>query len=284
MSSLAVGGLVPVNGPLPRERMHSLLTVPGVVVPSGELEDHWQGGIAVYGYPDSVPELWEGCSDGTFRTKGEGGEVPQAVFTSFVMYVAISCSAMGIGSPEEFARRAELVLEATQAFGVERALAQGIVGLDNPYLGDANLDILAGGVAVSAGIALSYLEEAIGETGRAGIIHLTPAVASALQAIPTGDEGAVSPIFTAAGTSIAIGAGYQDTDPDSGATPGTTEDWVFASGPVHVRIDDVVELVPEDFASSLDRTVNDVIYRAEKVAVVSWDTSLQAGVLVDWAV
>lgn len=281
MSAIAVAGYVPVDGPLPRERVHSLLTVPGVVVPTGELEDHWQSGINVYGYPEDVPTLWEGCSAGTFRVKDEGDPPPVASFTSFVIYVPINCTAMGIGDPEEFAGRAEDVLRATQAWAIEQALAQGVPDLatPNPYLGDANLDILATGVSV--GVGLSYLENAIAATGRQGLIHVTPAAADALSVAAVSDLA--EPIYTVAGTPVSIGAGYVGTDPVSGASPGATTDWIFATGPVQVRIEPNIELVPDELTAALDTSNNDVVYRAEKAVVVSWDTALQAGVLVDWS-
>jgi hypothetical protein len=282
MSSVAVAGHVRITGAPPRERMHSLLTVPNVLVPQDELESHWQSGVVIDGYPDEVPELWEGCSEGTFRTKNEGSPTPIAQFTAFNLYVSINCSGLGIGNPERFAERAAAVLRATQAHGVEEALSQGIVGLDNPYLGDVNLDILGAG-AVSAQVGLSYLEEAIGATGRQGIIHITPPVAAALAPLVARDDEPSRPVYTTAGTPLAIGSGYQGTDPVSGSTPAAGQSWIFATGPVEVRIDDTVELVPDDIASALDRTLNDVVYRAEKTAVVSWDTALQSGVLVDWS-
>jgi hypothetical protein len=282
MSALAVGGHIPILGPAPRERAHSLLTVPGVLVATDELEPYWKSGIAVLGYPDEVPALWEGCSAGTFRTKSEGSTPPQAVFTSFVLYVPISCSALGVGNFEEFTERGAAVLRATQAYGMELALAQGVTGIDNPYLGDANLDILAAGAAVSAGVALSYLDEYIAASGRQGLIHITPAVANALSAIPVGDDDPVGPVYSVAGTPIAIGAGYADTIPDGEAAPAATEDWIFATGPVEVRIEDTVDS-PESITEALERSLNDVTVIAEKVAVVSWDAHLQGGVLVDWA-
>jgi hypothetical protein len=270
--------MVAVDGALPRERLHSLLTVPGVLVPQDELEEHWQGGIAVYGYPSDTPSLWEGCSEGTFRTKGDGEPAPTAVFVSFVIYIPINCTALGIGDPEEFAERAAEVLRATQAFAVEQALSQGVVGLDNPFLSDVNVNVLATGVTPVQGIA--YLERAIAETGRQGLIHITPSVASSLQPFTQKDDP-TEPLYTGAGTPIAVGAGYVGAD--AGTNPDTNSDWIFASGPVHVRIEDNVSMVPDNIAGALDRGVNDVVYRAEKVAVVSWDTALQAAVLVDWA-
>lgn len=276
MSSLAVGGHMRIDGPLPKERSRSLLTVSDVLV--SESDEHWKSGVSVYGYPDEVPELWEGCSDGTYRTKSEGGYPPTATFTSFVLYIPIVCSAMGIGDPDEFAGRAAAVLRATQAYGVELALAQGVIGLDNPYLGDDNLQSLATGV--SAGVGLAHLEDAIGQTGRQGMIHLTPAVAARLEQFTEPD----APLYTTSGTPVAIGSGYIGTDPTLLAAPGPTSDWIFATGPVEVRIEDDITLIPEGVAEAVDRSINDVVYRAEKVAVVSWDTALQAGVLVDWSI
>lgn len=277
MSSTAVGGYVVVNGPL-RERQHSLLTVPGVLVPSEELAgDHWKAGVAVYGYPDQTPDLWEGCSEGTFRTKSEGDPSPTAEFSAFVMYIPIFCTASGIVL-EEFAERAAAVLRITQAYAIEQALSQGVAGLNNRYLADANVTVLATNVTPAQG--LSYLENAIAEKGRGGVIHLTPAVASALYPVDQRANSA-EPLYTGAGTPIAVGAGYVGAD--AGTNPDANSDWIFASGPVEVRIEDDVTMVPDTIGEALDRALNDVVYRAEKVAVVSFDHSVQAGVLVDWA-
>lgn len=275
MSSLACEAHIVIDGPLPVERVHSLLTVPGVVK---DREAHWENGVIYWGYPEGTPELWEGGSEGTFRTKADGGAFPTATFTTFVLYVPVSCTAAGM-SPEEFSDRAARVLRATQAFGIEQALAQGITGLANPFMGDANLDILTG-AAVAPRVGVAYLEEAISATGRGGMIHLTPAVASAL--IPICErEDPLAPLYTGAGTPIAVGAGYSGTTPVGESAPPATQDYIFATGPVEVRIDDEVDL--PDMRDALDRVMNDVTYRAEKYAVVSWDATLQAGALVDWA-
>lgn len=274
--SLACGARIIVDGPLPAERVHTLLTVPGVVVAK---ESHWESGISFFGFPSDVPTVWQDNLAGTFRVKSEGTDPPQANFDSFALYLPVSCTASGM-SPEDFADRAGRVLQVTQAFGVERALAAGISGLSNPYLSDANMATPAGSTAQSARVAVSYLEEALSATGRSGIIHVTPAVMDALQPVRVTDDPTV-PLYTGAGTPIAVGSGYAGITPDGESAPGTEEDWIYVSGPVEVRIDDEVSL--PDIADALDTVMNDVTYRAEKVAVVSWDTALQAGVLVDWS-
>lgn len=277
MSSLACDAHIMVDGPLPVERVHTLLTVPGVVVAK---ESHWDSGIDVFGYPADVPTFWEDKLEGTFRIKDEGTAPPQGTFEPVTLYVPVSCTASGM-SVDEFERRAGRVLEVTQSYGVELALAGGIPGLSNPYLADANMATPAGATAVSARVGISYLEEALAATARGGLIHVTPAVLDALQPVRVTDDPTV-PLYTGAGTPIAVGAGYAGIQPVGETAPDTTEDWIFVSGPVEVRIDDTVSL--PGIADALDRQFNDVTYRAEKVAVVSWDTALQAGVLVDWAI
>ena len=74
-----------------------------------------------------------------------------------------------MGDFDVFARRAELVLEATLSHGIEEALAAGVALSNNPFLGDNSLTALAGGAAVSPRIGLAYLDNAIGQlTGSPG--------------------------------------------------------------------------------------------------------------------
>jgi len=282
MGSIAVAAPIRVGGPKPKAPLHGLLSVPSVRVPG---EDRWEAGVALDGYPEEVPDLWDPCSSGSTRDKDEGSARPMPVFASFELYVPIICSALGIGDPEDFAGMAAAVLEATQSFGVEKALAQGIFGMANPFLVDANMVTLA--TNVSARVALSYLEDAIGQTGRQGLIHLTPAIGDGVQSVPLHSERPEAPLYTAAGTPVAIGSGYIGANPaienPGEPAPSGTAQWVFATGPVEVRIEDQITMLPGEISEALDRSTNEVVYRAEKVAVVSWDTALQVGVLADWA-
>lgn len=274
---MAVGPALDIDGPLPVRPRHSLLETPGVVVSRDATRV--LNGVNVYGYPTGCPSLWEPCSDGTYRTKGSDSEQLLPRFDSFVVYKPITCSSIGMGDPEEFSGRISRVLEATLSAGVEEALAAGVDQSSNPFFGDADVDDLTGGVAVSPGVALSYLEEAIGATCRKGMIHATPAVIAALQAFPLGGENDMR-LETANGTPVVSGSGYQGVDTPWLATPGTTEDWIFATGPVEVHLG---PLVMTDIKETLDRSDNTVTFRAEHYTVAVWDTALQAAILVDWA-
>jgi hypothetical protein len=273
MSVFAVGPALAIDGPLPVAPPYSLLSVPGVLVDDG---DRWLNGVNVYGYPSDTPSTWEPCSTGTFRVKSEGGEQPQARFDSFGIYLPIECSSSSIGDWEDFKNRAERVLDATQSFAVEEALSQGVIGSMNPFLGDTNVTVLGGG-AVTPEVGLRWLEDAIGGTGRMGLIHATPATVAAweFEALETG-----SALRTPNGTPVASGGGYIGADAD-GSAAAAGQAWAFATGPVQVRMSEM-QLVEGELNGTLDTSNNDVIFRAEKFALATWDTALQVAVLIDW--
>ena len=285
MAITGVGPLLAIDGPVPVAPPHSLVNTPGIVVDRDV--GRWMNGVNLFGYPEDVPSLWAPCSEGTFEVKGEGGDMPVARFDPFAVYTPITCSTMGMGSAREFAGRAEIALEATLSYGVEEGLAKGIpgqigAGNVNPYFGDVDLVAVASGAAVLPLVGLSYLENAIGATGRQGVIHLTPAVATAVggELFFVENESGNAIVFTASGNLVVIGDGYIGTDPDGEAAPGDGQDWIFATGPVEVRIG---PLVFNDLAETLERSTNDVTFRAERHILATWDTALQTGALVDWA-
>ena len=276
MSVMAVGPAFDLDGPLPVAPLHSLLETPGVV--KDRDATRVLNGVNLWGYPKGCPSIWEPCSDGTFRSKTADGEWDIPRFDSLVIYQGVECSTISAGGdPQELFRRIDAVLDATLSSGVERALAEGYVESSNPFFGDANVDVLA--TSISAGVALSYLEEAIGTTCRRGMLHFTPAVVSALQAFPIGDADDRR-LETANGTPVVSGMGYQDIDTPWLAEPSDNEDWAFATGPVEVYLGPVRATTPKQ---SIDRSDNVLTYRAERYVLAVWDTALQAAVLVDWA-
>jgi hypothetical protein len=259
-------------GPPPVAPPFSLLSTPGVVQ---ERDNRVFNGVNLIGYPDDTPSIWEPCQDGTFEVKAEGTDRPQETFDPFAVYIPVTCSTYG---QSELPAMARAVLEAVESMGVEEVLATGLTGQANPFFGDANVDLPAGSTAQSPGVALSYLEEAIGLSGRRGMIHATPAVVAALQAFPVGGE--VGQLITANGTPVVSGDGYQDVDTAFLASPGTTEDWIFATGPVEVFLGPIQI---QDLFSSLDRSDNSVTFRAERFVLAVWDGVIQTAVLVDWS-
>jgi hypothetical protein len=260
-----------MSGPAPSPLPYSLLKTPGVVVE--ESAGRWLNGVNLLGYPEDDVLLWEPCSEGTFRVKEEESDWSEPTFDPFVAYLPITCSTLSWSILQE---RASAVLEATLSPAVEQALVAGIAGSANPYFGDASLTLLATGAAVAPYVALGYLEDAIGDTGRGGLIHATPSVV-----VQWGDglEDGTYPV-TLNGTRVVSGAGYIGADPATGDTAAAGQAWAFATGPVEVRLGPPVMT---DLAESLDRSDNTVTFRAERYVLATWDTALQVGVLVDWS-
>lgn len=276
MSSLTFGPPVVLDdGHTPVAPPFSLLNTPGVLKDPGD--PHWLSGAAVYPYPPGPPHEWDPCQTGTFREKEEGEAIESQYFASFVSYLPITCSAMSIGDPEEFARRAEIALDAVQSFSAERQLAMGTGVATNPFLADGSHTLTgASTTAQTPDVALAFLEEEIGETGKQGMIHATPPVVSRWFEQNRADT---RPLVTVNGTRVVSGGGYQGATP-SGRTPAAAgESWVYATGPVEVRLGSVSVL---DIKEVLDRSNNDVTFRAERYVLVTWDAQLQAAVLVDW--
>lgn len=271
---VAVGPALNLDGPLPVAPEYRLLSVPGVLASDG---GRWLNGVNIWGYPEETPSLWEPCSDGTFRTKEDTSTWETPRFDSFVAYLPITCSTIS-GDPREFARRAEAVLAASISFAVEQALSQGVVGSSNPFFGDTNLVQLGGGT-VTAQAGINYLENAIGATGRGGMIHATPGTISAWNFTNLLTEEDV--LKTANGTPVVSGGGYINTDPTglTGSDPSVGLEWAFATGPVSVYLADA-EL--NEVSEYVDRANNVITYRAERYVLATWDTALQVGTLIDW--
>jgi hypothetical protein len=273
----AIGPAFSLDGPLPVAPPHSLLNTEGVVVERDATRV--LNGVNVWGYPTGCTELWEPCLDGTFRIKEDESTQTNVRFDSFVVYKAVTCSAMGLRDPQELFDRAEAALDATISAGVESALAAGVDSSSNPFFGDSNVDILNSGTAVSAKVGQSFLEEYLGTECRQGMLHFTPAILTSLQSWPAVRKDQTE-LLSINGTPIVSGMGYQGTDTAALSTPSAKQDWAFATGPVKVylgpvRLDSVRE--------NLDREINLLTFRAERYVLAIWDTALQGAVLVDWS-
>lgn len=286
----AVGPALDLDGPLPVAPEHGLLET-RVRTPADGLRSviverdatRVLNGVNVWGYPTGCSELWEPCSDGTFRVKTEESEQPTPRFDSYAVYKPIQCSGIGLdnAAAEELNDRISRVLDATLSAGVEEALIGGVDGSSNPFVGDTNVTDLTPtpGTAVSPGVGLSLLENAIGATCRTGMIGATPATIAALQAFPVGGESDRR-LVTANGTPVYSADGLIGLSTPDLATPGAGEDWMVAHGDVNIYLGPTVT---QNVRSSLDRSDNLLVFRAERYVLSVFDTALQAAVLVDWA-
>ena len=291
MSVTAVGVLLNLDGPLPVERQYTLLNFPGVLreqVGEEEPEARWMNGVNVWGYPDGQPHTWEPCTNGTERAKSSGrGQILER-FDPFTVYYDLTCSSISIGDPVEFEARAERAMNATLAFGIESALANGVAFSTNPYLADSNMVVLASGNPVSPKVGFGYLEDAIANsTARQGMIHATPSIISASGIPGAGFLQETKELYTPAGTALISGAGYIGAHPVGQSAPSVpgqgSLSWMFATGPVEIRLGAGPTIDTITIKEALHRSDNIVTFRAERYVLCDWDTALQVGVLVDWS-
>lgn len=301
---VSVGPFYRLDGPLPLPRSHTLLQV-AQEIPLDQLGPaHWLAGAWVQVYPQDQPGLFDPCAaSGTDSLKVDGEAISLPKFAAFTAYLAETCNSSRIGpDPEDwFLPRLRAVFPVIEAKAAEVALATGggveINGVPNPHLTDANLDELNSGAAVSPLEGLALLEDAIGRTGRGGVIHATPYTVTLWG---SGSrlyvDGAKQLRTVAADTLIVVGDGYIDTHPDNKGAPGAHQAWAYATGMVRYLADpplstpDEGDLIyPGLYMQALNTATNEVTYRIERNYVITFDSDttdgdnppLQAGVLID---
>lgn len=268
-----------IDGPVPVPPKYRLLDVAEIIE---ESSPHWMNGGAVWPYPEAGAYTFDPCAAGTERVKAEAGVVPLPEFGAFTVYVTETCTNRSVGDFDYWRDRAMKTLEAAESYAVEREFALGIAQPGNPYLADTNVVILAGGVAQRAPVGLSYLEDAIGQSERRGIIHATNGTVVAWgREFLVMDQRDIGELRTPTGSRVAMGAGYWAAHPDSVGANAAGEAWAWATGDVQIRRTEA-EFIPGERYQAVDRADNTITYRAERHYLVTWDTYLQAAVLIDW--
>lgn len=301
---VSVGPFYRLDGALPLPRKYHLLQV-AQEIPLDQLgPEHWLAGAWLQVYPQDQPGIFDPCaSSGTDSTKALGEEISLPKFAAFTAYLAETCNSARIGPDPEtwFLPRLRAVFPVIEPKAAEIVLATGggveLNGSPVPHLTDANLDELNGGAAVSPLEALALLEDAIGRTGRGGVIHATPYTVTLWG---SGSrlyiDGAGRLRTVAADTLIVVGDGYIDTHPDDKGAPTTHQAWAYATGMVRYLADppmstpDEGDLIyPGLYMQALNTATNEVTYRIERNLLITFDSDttsgtnppLQAGVLLD---
>jgi len=292
MTQVTVGPPWAADGPIPVAPPHTLLSLPGILVPPTD-DEHWLVGIEEWPYPRDLPDTVDPCAEGTFRTKAEGEGWNLPIFGPFTAYLPITCSSITAARPG-FADRARLAFQAKESYAVSYELAHGHAQPLNPFLTDGNTQLPAGNTVLRPDVGLAYLEDAIGATALTGVIHATPAVATSWNGANGYEiEEKNGTLYTTAnGTPVAVSYAYHGAVPRYGADPANAhQQWVFASSPIQVRRQQDIQVIGDNISQSMDRQLNEVTFRAERGYVVTYDSPesssdtrpVQAAVLIDWA-
>lgn len=287
MSPVAqIGPLFYVNGPLPRPPKRSFVQAVNEP-PVGDA--HVFNGIEVHGYIPDVGSIFGVCGAAPSpNVKSEQGTPnPLPEFGPLTLYLAETCQmrsimlAAGEGPTNDaFKARAAVTFAAIESAAVAHEFWTGDV-IGNPALADGQTDIVTSG-ATSPIYGLALLEQAIAQTGRWGMIHMSPALAVVLSAL---GNGVLQPdrdgkLYTINGTQVVVDAGYDGSAPEGQSPASGSVEWAYATGPVEL-IRDAPIIVPGEIRDALDRDSNSITYRAERYAIPYWDTALQAAAEID---
>lgn len=298
-TTVGYGPLLPVDGPSPSPPKYGLLQATNnagsqvTLVP--EVQDKWGNGIDVWPYPAGEVAAFNPALTGTSATpKGYGDtDLDRLVVAPFVVVFADICtvasmSAGGQIGPERFRARQVAVLGAVEGAGVEKELLTGAAVPANQHLADGVGNFPMGNSPTSVLNGLALLEMEIARSGRKGVVHMSPQLATFLSAnyILFDVDGLLQ---TVNGTTVIAGYGYVDgATPEGMSAPTGWEEWMYATGPIDIRRSTVFT-VPDSLAEAIDRGTggategrpNTFTYLVERYYLVNYDEVIKAAVLVD---
>lgn len=196
-------------------------------------------------------------------------------------------------SPEDRKARAADALELLTTKLLERELwTNGWQNTENTFgnrsFTNANVITPIGTTAVKLRIGLAALENALTSTEVLpvqGAIHVTRDVLSVLRVDMSGVQDRDGVMWTPAGNMLIGGSGYPGTGPTGQARTNTTA-WMFATGPVAVRlgtinVNDVPSKVAGPVGTESYSTTNTLVYTAERAASATFNSANVYAVLVD---
>lgn len=208
---------------------------------------------------------------GGIKAIGENPEIVSA--DSWQAWVGYACTAGDFrneAQQAEIGARLRSKLEAALPAIVERELWTGQVaiaaGMDNPYLMDANVDIVAASLGFVT--ALGEMEQALADASYSGrrIIHAQPRVVNLWRSVglvslaPSRDH-----LLTEQGTVVVPGTGYPGTSP-TGQAASYSHSWIYGTAGVRVFLG-TPDVGVVSGATAI-RTINDVELRAERAVLI----------------
>lgn len=270
--------LAVLPAPAPEVARYGLLSL-GDPAPTGD-DDRWYGGFT---YASRLCRagiyLSDMCDPNSRVTVTEPGGGDQPVVQPVTIEAVDKCSTFGYGPREREERALDAMEQCTQK-ALEFELWEGRLGVaagfDNKRLAGPtaqNVTPGSGPVKVKYGVAL--LEQALANSGCGvrGVIHATRGVASVM-----GAKDVEGHLETALGNFVVAGTGYTGTGPD-GTMP-TAGTWLYATGPVAVRLGEAY--VPaEELSQRVDTRVNDIETKALRQVSADFDGCAHFAVLVD---
>lgn len=199
----------------------------------------------------------------------------------FVIESSFECSTAGFKS-QDYRGRARRQLEAGTSKAMEHELWTGALKPTNPHLNSISATILAGGTDQPLQLAIALLGNALSACahGGRGTIHAPTFIVDSWMYESGGSyfEPVGNRLITRnRGDIVVSGTGYDGTGP-GGIAPPPGMSWVYATGPVQYRLDDIV-VYPDEMKEATAYRTNQVEYRAERQALINFDPCSHFAVL-----
>lgn len=210
-----------------------------------------------------------------------------ATYLPFFIETSFNASTFALTTEAVQARAIEALDLVTQK-AIERELWTGDIaklltgdnaGLNRYLASSTATDVTpVAGSGIRPRHAQALLEEALGNAtiGSAGTLHAPRSVASVLHTDHS-DDG--KSLVTHLGNKVVAGSGYLSTGP-TGTAPAANLRWMYATGPVTVRVG-AVEYTTGTPAQAVNIRQNTTEFKASRPAAVTWSTSDLYAVLVD---
>lgn len=254
----------------------------------------WSSGYT-YETPDAQTSVANTTVLGTGNTESSVFDVTNPAAAPFRWYYPFGVRSKTLSStfgttPEKIEETAVKALEIVTQKSIEREFWEGAIaklltsGNDNRYLAQSGaVDVTpTQGTPVKVHYGLALLEEALGNAtlGSAGTIHGPISTTSALKrALHVDTVDGEKVLVTPNGNTMVSGSGYTRVGPSGSAAP-AGQAWMFATGPVTVKLSKVF-VNPDKVYQSIDTSQNSIAYYGERYAGVTWSTTNLYAVLVD---
>lgn len=259
-----------VDGPAPVARPYGLLQSPAVTI-IDEPDERWLNGVTLDRYLLARGDVTGSPCDLSTVAPFDAVRSPGANdgdYAAFGVVMGEECATAGLDSAE-FRRRLRASFEASDGAVVE---SQFMYPADaaNPSLAADATTITGGGL----GTAFGNLEQEFADNhGSLGVFHISPKLATHLQALTPGfliasGRGWV----TVNGSPVVIGAGYTGIAPIGQSASDATHEYVYMTGPVQARRTDTMIFPGEDY-EAVDRETNTFTVYAIRYYALVWDSS-----------
>ena len=242
-------------------------------------DTRFENGIGYYAYPCGPAKKFDQCAT-VVVPKTTSTQTAPTDFGAFTVYLAAQCTMRGVGNDDdEYRRRAMASFTAYEQQQVELEFWEGGIQPNNPHLTTAAPTLPNGATTTNVVNGIAILE---GVITRDAVLHVSRRLATAMAAarVLNDDDVGDNVLRTFLGTPVIAGAGYTGKEPSGQPANAGTVEWAYVTTRPSV-FRSQAQLLPDNVAEALNRTLNDFTIYAERQYVVAFDQCIRAAVRID---